>query len=52
MSLLGAKFWLKERIPLARWLGIAIITLGVALIALDEANLVGAVLQKISPELL
>jgi drug/metabolite transporter (DMT)-like permease len=51
MSLLGAKFWLKERIPLARWLGIAIITLGVALIALDEANLVGSVLQKVSPEL-
>jgi drug/metabolite transporter (DMT)-like permease len=44
ISLLGAKFWLKERIPLARWLGIAIISSGVALIALDEANLVGALL--------
>jgi drug/metabolite transporter (DMT)-like permease len=44
MSLLGAKFWLKERIPLARWLGIAIITTGVALIALDEVNLVGILL--------
>ncbi|MEB3228770.1 MAG: EamA family transporter [Synechocystis sp.] len=44
MSLLGAKFWLKERIPLARWLGIAIIATGVALIALDEANLVGILL--------
>jgi drug/metabolite transporter (DMT)-like permease len=41
ISLLGAKFLLKERIPVARWLGIAIISGGVALIALDEANLVG-----------
>ena len=40
MSLLGAKFLLKERIPLARWLGISVITGGVALIALDEVNLV------------
>ena len=39
MSLLGAKFLLKEQIPLARWLGIAIISGGVALIALDEVNL-------------
>ncbi|MFM1843886.1 MAG: hypothetical protein RLZZ490_2629 [Cyanobacteriota bacterium] len=44
MSLLGAKFWLKERIPLARWLGIAVITMGVALIALDEADLMGGLL--------
>ncbi len=40
MSLLGAKFLLKETIPLARWLGITVITAGVALIALDEVNLV------------
>jgi len=44
MSLLGAKFLLKERIPLARWLGIAIITSGVVLIALDEASLTEALL--------
>ena len=44
MSLLGAKFLLKEQIPLARWLGIAIISGGVALIALDEVNLAGTLL--------
>lgn len=37
-SLLGARFWLKERIPVARWVGIAIIGGGVGLIALDEAH--------------